>query len=440
MRLNSIQLLNYRCFSDITVRFDADFNVLAGANGSGKTTLLKGISESLAALVGYLPNTQALMSLNDESDVRFEMVEQQGRFRFERRYPVVIRARAVAFGEEMQWELTKKNALAYAEILGRLPGTAALEKSGSIPTLGSPSRISDFTLPVAAFYRANRHWNSREISEVAAATARNSRMDAYANWQDSSFDAGALLTWVISKSLERAQSSAQSGKKFDEIEDDELALVNSALSAALEGAKGLYYDLLQKSLMVRWERAAAAGVPETPFANLSDGQRAIVGLVVDIARRMCLLNPHLGAQVIRETPGIVLIDELDIHLHPKWQRAITRGLRAAFPCVQFIAASHSPQILSELQPTEIIVLEPGATSHPEASYGLDSSSILEEVMMAKSRPAEIAALLETIYDSLERNDIAAARRDSATLASKSPQLPELQRIAALVTRKETIGR
>src|SRR5262249_11163480 len=145
--------------------------------------------------------------------------------------------------------------------------------------------------------------------------------------------------------------------------------------------RGLKYDLRRRSLMAVFETAFM------PFANLSDGQQGTIVLIADIARRMCLLNPHLGQDVLTRTNGLVAIDELDVHLHPAWQREILHTLRRSFPMIQIIATSHSPQMVGGLQPFEICILKDGRFEHPQTSFGLDSSSVLEEVMGVFSRDA-----------------------------------------------------
>ena len=197
------------------------------------------------------------------------------------------------------------------------------------------------------------------------------------------------------------------------------------------------YDLKQKSLLVEW--ADELREP-TAFENLSDGQRAVIGLVSDIARRICLLNPHLGLQVVDKTPGVVLIDELDMHLHPKWQRILTSGLKRAFPAVQFIVASHSPQVLGELQPEEIIVLRSEGTSHPQVSYGLDSSAVLEEIMDANARTASVEIQLSQLFSYLEQGVLDSARDLLVQLKLTAPGIPELAGAEALLKRKEVLGR
>jgi predicted ATP-binding protein involved in virulence len=438
MRINSVRLVNYRGFADRTFEFGAAFNVLAGSNGSGKTSVLKGVSEAMSGLVNAIPNTPHIVPLSDENDVRMEIVVQQERYRFERRWPIEVHAQGKMLDQDVGWSVSRHSALQNSTMGGRLPGQLIVEASRLLPAQGTAPVSQDLSLPLVAFYRASRHWNQPQTSEIVAATTQNSRADGYAMWSDASVDGARLQSWAIAKSLERAQGASEKGTTFNAVSDDELGQVNLALSAVLEEAKGIYYDLRQKALLIEWKSRTNGTLKATPFGNLSDGQRALVGLVVDIARRMCLLNPHLGEDVTRKTSGVVLIDELDIHLHPQWQRAITRGLKMAFPCVQFIAASHSPQILSELEPHEIVLLTADGTEHPKASYGLDSSRVLEEVMGAAPRPVEVARLLSEVFEALERNDLSTAQLGRERLQQLSPELPELQRISALMTRKAAL--
>ena len=272
---------------------------------------------------------------------------------------------------------------------------------------------------------------------MQAATARNARTDGYGSWWDASLDSSALQSWVISKCLERFQTSSETGALFDNIQSDELALVNKALAIVVEDAKGLKYDLKQKSLLVEWSSTERES---TAFENLSDGQRTVIGLVADIARRMCVLNPQLGDEVTNETQGVVLIDELDMHLHPRWQRILTSGLKRAFPKVQFIVASHSPQVLGELKPEEIILLRPSGTTHPQVSYGLTSSQVLEEIMGAEARTPEVERLLSEVFESLERGELSLAKQKIAALQITAPGIPELAGAQALFRRKEVLGR
>jgi predicted ATP-binding protein involved in virulence len=93
------------------------------------------------------------------------------------------------------------------------------------------------------------------------------------------------------------------------------------------------------------------------FSQLSDGYRNLIGMVADIAYRCIKLNPHLGTEAVIKTPGVVLIDELDLHLHPNWQKRIVSDLKNVFQNVQFIATTHSPFIVQSLKSDELINLD-----------------------------------------------------------------------------------
>jgi len=122
-------------------------------------------------------------------------------------------------------------------------------------------------------------------------------------------------------------------------------------NCCLEDCQSVYYDLQQDRLV-----ATLADKHSRPVNLLSDGQRTILAMTADIAYRAAVLNPHLGERAILETPGIVLIDEIDLHLHPNWQRKIINNLRTSFPLIQFMVTTHSPTIVQSLQPGEVINL------------------------------------------------------------------------------------
>ncbi|MDR5782984.1 AAA family ATPase [Caballeronia sp. LZ065] len=435
MRLTSLELHNYRCYTSFKVSFEPGFNVIAGVNGSGKTSLLKGIRDALAPSTRFVsaPDGQ-VETLSDPDSVRISVEVFGSRYRFEPQYPVKLVAKGQIGGEVLGWTVERHGEGAPTSNQNDDPGVIIRKR---LDGGGSASNTSSQDpLPILAYYPAYRHWPAGQVRESAAMTRRESRGAGYSNWWDASADPAALQEWIIAKTLERLQSATDQGARWDAILDDELAIANGALQAVVEDAKGLRYEMAQKSLMMEWH----SGRSPTAFGNLSDGQRVAIALVADIARRMCLLNPQLKQRVAQETPGVVLIDELDIHLHPKWQRLIVRGLTRAFPRVQFITATHSPQILSELHPSEIILLQPDGVERPQVSYGLDSSRVLEQIMDAKPRPAEVEQALSELFTAIERNELTDARDRLIGLKKLAPGIPELAGAEALIKRKEVLGR
>ena len=137
------------------------------------------------------------------------------------------------------------------------------------------------------------------------------------------------------------------------------------------------------------------------FSALSDGYRNVIKIVTDIATKMCILNPYLGKETLKRTPGIVVIDELDLSLHPTWQRRIVGILKDLFPKVQFICATHSPFIIQSLEPGELITLD---TILDEAYSGQSIEDIAEKYFSALKE----AASEEELHNLKETLDILAA--------------------------------
>lgn len=142
---------------------------------------------------------------------------------------------------------------------------------------------------------------------------------------------------------------------------------------------------------------------------MSDGYRGTLNLVADIARRMAMLNPALCDKVL-EAPGVVMIDEIDLHLHPKWQAKILGDLADIFPNVQFIVTTHSPIVVASVPRENVRMLddERAVVPPPVETYGHDSNSILAAILEASARPEALAALFETFYKDIDKGQYEAA--------------------------------
>ncbi len=184
-----------------------------------------------------------------------------------------------------------------------------------------------------------------------------------------------------------------------------------------------------------------------PVSILSDGIRNMIGLLADIAYRAVRLNPHLREDAVQKTPGIVLIDEVDMHLHPGWQHLVLRDLKHtdAFPNIQFVVTTHSPQVASTVKKEHIRILEEGndAADTPLArSFGESSNDVLETVMHTDFRPA-----LEHVQD-LDRylkliDQGRYKEKETEALKKKLEELigkghKDLQRADRIIRRKEVL--
>jgi len=154
-----------------------------------------------------------------------------------------------------------------------------------------------------------------------------------------------------------------------------------------------------------------------PVRQLSDGERGTLALVLDLTRRLAQANPKLEAPAA-ESEAVVLIDEIDLHLHPRWQRRIVHNLSAAFPHCQFIATTHSPQVIGEVAHERIQIIADGQVYSPTHSFGVDSSRVLEEIMEADPRAKEVQDLLSEASQAIGKQQLDLARELIARLVDQ----------------------
>jgi len=185
--------------------------------------------------------------------------------------------------------------------------------------------------------------------------------------------------------------------------------------------------------------------------QLSDGEKCLMAMVGDLARRMAIANP------VRDNPldgeGIVVIDEIDLHLHPTWQRMIAPKLIEVFPNCQFMISTHSPSVITHVHPNNLYLLkqtnEGAIAERPAESYGKTVDRILEDLMgLATTRPDKVTASLHEIYELISHGGIEEAKHLIAIMKGEIEgdlELligadPELVKAEVLIKRKEIIGR
>jgi predicted ATP-binding protein involved in virulence len=158
-------------------------------------------------------------------------------------------------------------------------------------------------------------------------------------------------------------------------------------------------------------------------------------LVTDMARRLLLINENANVEKIQQSEGIVLIDEIELHLHPKWQRNIVPALTKTFPNIQFIITTHSPQVLSYVPNGSAFSIENGK-AHPVNTYGRDNEWILETIMDDIARPKEIQEQLDKLFDLIRTNEILKAKELRKEIASTiGEDEAELLKADILIQRK-----
>lgn len=219
--------------------------------------------------------------------------------------------------------------------------------------------------------------------------------------------------------------------------DRELEAVRQAIYQMLEGFSNLRVERypLQMTLEKNGQKLI--------INQLSDGEKGLLAMIGDLARRLAMAS-SFGKDPLKGE-AIVLIDQIELHLHPEWQRKIIPALKRTFPNCQFIITTHSPQVLSHVQPENIYILEStteGITARkPEISYGRDSNSILEDVMGVSERPQEIKADILKLFQIIDEGNLDKARQLRQEIANKiGSDEPELIKAATSIRRREILDR
>jgi hypothetical protein len=219
------------------------------------------------------------------------------------------------------------------------------------------SRGEQVVLPVICYYGAGRAWlphNERNKAKAKSNGPAN-RWEAFYDCLNERIRLADLAHWFRGEHIAMGNRQGRYRSGFE--------VVRRAVLACVPGADGIWYDSDSEEIAL-----SMIGNPQ-PFGNLSAGQRVMLALVADLAIRMVTQNNFLVPAdvsglddeplpgVLAQTPGVVLIDELDVHLHPKWQRTVVESLRKVFPRLQFISTTHSPFIVQSLREDELISLE-----------------------------------------------------------------------------------
>jgi predicted ATP-binding protein involved in virulence len=418
MRIDELTITNFYGFDRRTFNFHPQFTLFAGDNATGKTATLDALAIALGSWFIGLHGPERSPGI-DLDDVRTSAYTHLDAWTFEKQFPARIECSGLVLGHQIGWARELKHAG------GR---TTTSDAKAIIEAAADAERRvragEDITLPLICAYGTERLWFEKAHyapkEDVPHGRRKPSRLDGYRDSFDFTIQETALVSWI------RDQTTASLQLQRDTIA---LSLVKRAITACVENAVSIYYDGRYEDLVV-----STAGSGPQLLSNLSDGQRILLTLVGDLAKRIAVLNPHLAHEGLLRTQGVVTIDELDLHLHPKWQRRIIHDLKNTFPSLQFIATTHSPQLIGEARPEEIRLLDGGQTTTPPRSFGIDSSRVLEEVMSTPSRNGAVQKLLDRLFRSIDAEDFDSARN---LLSEVEAQLgsddPEVLRARSLMT-------
>lgn len=305
-------------------------------------------------------------------------------------------------------------------------------------------------LPVVAYYGTNRAIRD-EVKRRRGFKKKFSRFDALAGALEPDSSFRAAFEWF--NAMEDVERREQQTKRDWDYRLPELQWVRSAIEQMLNGA------LVEPRTLIRPLRFVIDKVNDDGsrqtlrVSQLSDGYKIVLGLVMDLARRMVEANPNpesqMGVSSPLDLPAIVLIDEIDLHLHPGWQQKVLGDLTRTFPHTQFIVTTHSPQVISTMPSESIRVLGKDTNGNPVAAmplahtYGEPSNSVLLSVMQVDPQPpigekVSLQRLTELVDQGL--GDGAEAKRLMAELLpALGIQHPQIQRLQRSLARQQRLA-
>lgn len=398
MRINKIVLNNFRCFEHLEVTFHPNMTVLIAPNGAGKTTILDAVRIALWPFVkGFDLGSQTGKSATIQiEDVHLRLIEQD----MEPTLPSSISASASSFGtwSSYEWAQVREQVKPKTQTKGdsHTLGLTKLAKKYQSTIYDGQERSLDTTddLPLLVYLGTGRLWyQGRYTSEVEDKQLDNSvfsRLWGYQNCLTATSSYKQFESWYgwIFKSYRELQT-IQLERQLKQ--QDQAALVNfaaaikvvqTAINTLTQSMTG-WHDLQYRQSMGQQLVMEHPDEGYIPLDMLSDGLRNMVAMISDIAFRCIKLNPHLGEYAALETKGVVLIDEVDMFLHPTWQQTVLASLQQAFPKLQFIVTTHSPQVLTTVAKDNIRRLE----SDDQGSYAKSPNfSPLAHADVCRSQP------------------------------------------------------
>ncbi len=410
MILKKIQLTNFRCFKQISVDLHPHLNVFVGENGQGKTAILDGIAVGLGAVLTHLPNVKGISFRSNDRWQELPTISG-GTILTPTQTTALNQAPYVRVRLEstdgITWDRTEKRDRS-KQTQQQIPPDKKLNElhhflehiindiQAGLPT----------NLPVMVHYGTDRAGRSslsasqqsyfnktfNRFKALEEAMKPNSRVDFM------------LEGFAFQEDIERREKEDRGDFEYRQ---PLLESVRQAIYQIIPYCTDIRTTISPLRLRVTLEPIKSQ--PNLLFLDqLSDGYRAMLALVTDLAFRMAHANPHLENPLQAE--AIVLIDEVDLHLHPQWQQTVLPDLLQTFEKTQFIVTTHSPQVLTTVEEPECIhglVWEKGLVhmKQPNSCYGAESSRLLKDILGVEPRPQQtkMALMLKKYFQLIEQD-------------------------------------
>ena len=386
MHIEKLHIQNFRGLREVILNFpQTNLTVLIGINGAGKSSVLDCMAIMLAQFLARLRNSKKVEVRLTENDINIHS-------------DFTANTITIFTGERerLSWRMVqervyRQNPSNYDEINSYIKRLQDSFKSHP-----------DLNLPVMVYYQTHRMVlkNPYTFNNKGSKKAKKEvHYQFYA--YEKAFSTGVnnfqdFFDWF--KEEEDYENEIRLRNNPD-YRNPKIEIIRRAILNFLERFSNSHFSDL-RVVRATTERDFNFGHSSQPsltitknrqylrLEQLSDGEKMLLMLVTDLARRLAIANPSSNDALSGE--GIVLIDEIDLHLHPQWQRTVIQSLTQTFPNCQFIVTTHSPQVLSRVRRENVFILENSQlVENTPHTYGKDSNSILYELMNVKERPDEV---------------------------------------------------
>lgn len=389
MKLKRITLEKFRGFKQFTCEFQQGLNVLVGLNGYGKTSLLDAIA------IGYGQFLSAIGTGIDRGIHQNEIhlskhINPNNSFSMEYQFPVTISCETYPSDSAYfpsHWHRSRntlKGRTTQVKVLKDVAQQLQKDVQNNIP----------INLPIFGYYGTGRLWKQKKLSiQKIRSLTHSSRLEGYRDCMDPESSFTAFELWLKEETIadfERKMKIIEESGLTDsvitgsKIKSRLLLAISSTVDTVLEPSEwsNIRYSPSAKCIIATHPKQG-----DIPVSMLSDGVRNMIGMVADIAFRCVRLNPHLEDKTVKETHGLILVDEVDMHLHPEWQQLVLQNLSTAFPNIQFIVTTHSHLVTTTVKKEQILLLQENNAITPLGNtYGESSDYVLKHLFGVNTRP------------------------------------------------------
>jgi predicted ATP-binding protein involved in virulence len=453
MKAKHLTLTNYRGFQQLDIEFGDKITVLAGVNGSGKSAVLRALAAILSHLLPKISPSKETMEAFSITDVHSDRpaltisaafengneilhgqithakpnaakAKEYSERRDKSRFAIRTTAKGSKEEQDLQDEIRFLNEMIHGGKDHFSFQTQPLKKESVASTSEKALR------PIAVLYATSRYMGRMppRLSGLKPFEPGNAYPGGLAGNEVS---LGAFASW-FQAALQGALGSKAVSKRL-------LRQLDYVISSILPGfSEPRLTETSPPKFFVKKNRK------EFELNQLSDGERGLLALAFDLTRRLAIANPELKDPVA-DSNAIVLLDEIELHLHPSWQRNVMRRLTNTFKNCQFIVTTHSPQVIGQAKPSNLRLLGRAPDGQfvlrpVKQSYGMDSNWVLQEIMGTPPRDYLIERKLSAIHDAIDDGHLKKARGQVKSLEKSLGLFPELQEAKSMLDRFEMLKR